>query len=118
MKKNNSKKVLIITTIGMLAILIMVIGTTYALMLQCRKIAVGYASKYNYVFHNNSIVNGQFTVRKLDMIDMTDKMASDVIEIYPALENAVIRRRVYARFSTLNQMLNEKDGYHSAFNLH
>ena len=45
------------------------------------------------------------------MIDMTDKMASDVIEIYPELENAVIRRRVYARFSTLNQMLNEKDGY-------
>ena len=87
------------------------IGTTYALMLQCRKIAVGYASKYNYVFHNNSIVNGQFTIKKLDMIDMTDKMASDVIEIFPALENAVIRRRVYARFSTLNQMLNEKERY-------
>ena len=36
------------------------IGTTYALMLQCENIGLGYESKYNYIFHNNSIVNSTF----------------------------------------------------------
>lgn len=39
------------------------------------------------------------------MLDMTDKMAKDVCAAYPGLEKAVKRRQVYARFSTLNQML-------------
>ena len=81
------------------------IGTTYALMMQCDEIAVGYESKYTYVFHNNSIVNSSFKLSKLDMLDMTDKMAKDVCAAYPGLEKAVKRRQVYARFSTLNQML-------------
>lgn len=82
------------------------IGTTYALMMKCGKIAVGYESKYNYIFHNNSIVNGEFKPNKLDMLEMTDKMATDVIDRYPELWKGVQRRQVYARFSTLNQMLN------------
>ena len=82
------------------------IGTTYLLMMQCEKIAVGYESKYNYVFHNNSIVNGTFNLKKLDLLEMTDKMAEDVKENFPMLANATLRRQVYARFSTLNQMLN------------
>ena len=85
------------------------IGTTYALMLQCENIALGYESKYNYIFHNNSIVNSTFKLNKLDMLDMTDKMAKDVLNVYPDLKDAVLRRQVYARFSTLNQMLNCTD---------
>lgn len=85
------------------------IGTTYALMMQCDKIAVGYQSKYTYVFHNNSIVNGSFSIKKLDLLEMTDKMAKEVTERFPRLENAVLRRQVYARFSTLNQMINTND---------
>ena len=36
-------------------------------------------------------------------------MARDVIYRYPELRQAVLRRQVYARFSTLNQMLNVDD---------
>lgn len=86
------------------------IATTYALMLQCDHIAVGYESKYNYIFHNNSIVNGAFKRSKFDLVEMTDKMAKDVLTVYPRLDKAVLRRRVYARISTLNQMLSAK-GY-------
>ena len=87
------------------------IGTTYALMLQCDTgIAVGYESKYHYMYHMNSIVNSSFSPRKFDMLEMTDKMAHDVIRACPSLKQAVLRRRVYARFSTLNQMLNA-EGY-------
>lgn len=85
------------------------IATTYKLMARCEKISVGYESKYNYVFHENSIVNSKFTPKKLDLLEMTDIMAKDVREKYPRLEKAVLRRRVYARFSTLNQMLGVKN---------
>lgn len=85
------------------------IGTTYALMLQCDKIAVGYQSKYNYIFHSNSIVTSAFKPSKLDMLEMTDKMAKDVLGVYPELKEAVLRRKVYSRLSTLNQMLHTKE---------
>ena len=85
------------------------IGTTYKLMLQCDKIGCGYESKYHYIFHANSIVNGKFKKSKLDMLEMTDQMAKDVTAKYPELEQPVLRRRVYARLSTLNQMLDEKE---------
>ncbi len=80
------------------------IATTYKLMLQCDKIAVGYQSKYNYIIRSNSIVNGKFNPKKLDLLEMTDNMGKEVLTVYPDLEKAVLRRRVYARFSTLNQM--------------
>lgn len=82
------------------------IATTYALMLQCKDIAVGLESKYNYILRKNSIVYGSFNPKKLDLLEMTDQMARNVLNYYPDLEKAVMRRRVYARFSTLNQMLN------------
>lgn len=85
------------------------IGTTYKLMLQCNKIAVGYESKYNYIVRNNSIVNCSFSIRKFDLLETTDDMAENVLKVYPDLEKAVMRRRIYARFSTLNQMSKTKD---------
>ena len=82
------------------------IATTYALMLQCDQIAVGLESKYNYILRSDSIVYGSFNEKKLDLLEMTDQMAENVLQVYPDLKDAVLRRRVYARFSTLNQMLN------------
>ncbi|WP_300766235.1 glycosyltransferase family 2 protein [uncultured Acetatifactor sp.] len=80
-------------------------ATTYILMMKCEKIAIGYESKYNYIFRNNSIINSEFNRNKLDLIEITDKMALDIIQKYPDLKKAVLRRQIYARFSTLNQML-------------
>ena len=40
---------------------------------------------------------------------MTDQMANDVLRVYPDLKKAVLRRQVYARFSTLNQSLKGKN---------
>ena len=85
------------------------IGTTYALMLQCETIAIGYESKYTYVLRSNSIVSGKFKPSKLDLLEMTDRMGKDVLKVYPDLRKAVLRRRIYARFSTLNQMLDTND---------
>lgn len=84
-------------------------AATYRLIKECDRIAVGYESKYNYVFHENSIVNSEFRPNKLDLIEVTDLMAEDIRKWYPELEDAAVRRQVYARFSTLNQMLETQD---------
>ena len=80
------------------------IATTYALMMKAKRIAVGYRSTYTYMYRPNSIVNGPFNPHKIDLLKTTDMMAKGVISVYPDLRNAVIRRRVYSRFSTLNQL--------------
>lgn len=81
------------------------IATTYRLMMKCESIAVGYESKYNYILRETSIVRGAFNPHKLDLLEMTDAMGREVSAAWPDLADAVLRRRVYARFSTLNQML-------------
>lgn len=85
------------------------IGNTYRFFIASEKIACGYEPQYYYMIRSNSIVTGSFNMRKLDLLEMTDQMAEVVEKKYPALKAAVLRRRVYARFSTLNQMKNTKE---------
>lgn len=82
------------------------IGSTYFLFAQCNSVACGFSPKYNYMIRNNSIVTSGFNRSKLDLLEMTDQMANFVKKKFPDLKNAVLRRQVYARFSTLNQMAN------------
>lgn len=85
------------------------IGSTYKLFEKCNTVECGFEGKYYYVIRNNSIVTSKFTMKKLDLLEMTDQMAHDVTKRYPDLESATKRRQVYARFSTLNQTLSEKN---------
>lgn len=85
------------------------IATTYKLMMRAGEVAVGWESKYNYMLRESSIVYSAFNPRKLDLLEMTDGMAREVAEAWPELSGAALRRRVYARFSTLNQMLDTRD---------
>lgn len=85
------------------------IATTYKFFLASGQIACGYSSKYYYMIRKNSIVGCSFNRKKLELIDMTDRMAMDVLRVYPDMEEAILRRRVYSRFSTLNQMLDTSE---------
>lgn len=85
------------------------IATTYKLFIKSGKIAVGYESKYNYVYRSDSIVNSRFNEKKLELIEMTDKMSLDVLDKMPCLKNEVCARQVYSRISTINQMIGVKE---------
>lgn len=80
------------------------IATTYKTFIASGRVGCGYVSKYNYYVRGSSIVRSTFSARKFDLLEMTDRMGRDVIEKFPTLEGAILRRRVYARFSTLNQL--------------
>ena len=81
------------------------IGTTYLLFDQCDQVICSFIPKYYYVIRENSIVTSKFNSQKLYMIEMTNKMADFVDKKYPNMKSATLRRRGYAYFSTLNQML-------------
>lgn len=80
------------------------IATTYKTFLLSDRIAVGEQAKYNYMFRTDSIVNNDFSPQKIDLISMTESMATDVESVYPDLKQATLRRIIYAYISTLNQM--------------
>ncbi|XOQ51816.1 MAG: Glycosyltransferase, group 2 family protein [Succiniclasticum sp.] len=85
------------------------IGTTYKLFIQSKIIACGFSPKYTYHIRENSITTSSFNLSKLDLLEMTDQMAKDVVQLYQDLKKAVLRRQVYARLSTINQTLTVDD---------
>lgn len=85
------------------------IGSTYKLFEKAELVECGFKPKYYYCIRPNSIVTGDFSPSKLDLLEMTDRMAKSVLEYYPDLKQAVKRRQVYARFSTLNQTLGHRE---------
>lgn len=84
------------------------IGTTYKTFIESKWIACGFKSKYFYVVREKSIVTSKFSIRNFDLLKMTDQMGKDVVSFFPDLDKAVLRRRMYARFSLLNKMIGTK----------
>lgn len=84
------------------------IATTYKFFLAAKNVCVGYESKYSYIYRTNSIVNRSFNMKKMELIEMTDMMADDVLNHIEGLDSAVMARRAYARISVINQMIKVK----------
>lgn len=89
------------------------VGTTYRLVLQCPQVAVLSAPEYNYYQNPDSITQQEFSLRKLDLIDLTDQMCDELLQwgkklnpkAQETLENLTRKRRMHARFSILRQIV-------------
>lgn len=89
------------------------VGTTYKLVLQCDEIAVTSAREYNYYQNTDSITQQSFTLRKMDLLDLTDQMCDEILqwgkkqsgEDQKLLRNLTKKRRMHARFSILRQIV-------------
>lgn len=96
------------------------VGTTYRLVLQCPEIAVTTLRGYNYYQSAGSITQQNFSLRKMDLIDLTDQMCDEIIQWgksrSPAdqtlLLNLTNKRRMHARFSILRQIVMLEAGNH------
>ena len=86
-------------------------ATTYLLIDQCDKIAIGSESKYYYIIRSNSITTKSFSPKKMQLIQSTKEMCEYVKDKYPDLEKATDRRLMYAYLSTLSQLANSKEKY-------
>ncbi len=96
------------------------VGTTYRLVLQCPEIAITSLPGYNYYQNDHSITQQSFSLRKMDLIDLTDQMCDDLLQwgkSRPAsdqelLLNLTHKRRMHARFSILRQIVMLEAGKH------
>lgn len=80
-------------------------GTTYKVVDKIEEyIAFGNKAKGYYVIRSNSNMRSSFSLKKLDMIELTDEMCDYLDVHYPNLKNFILRRRLYARFNVLRQM--------------
>ena len=80
-------------------------GTTYRFILAAGRVALGTTGQYVYAVRGQSIVTAAFSERKLDLVELSDRMCDEAVARFPRLARAALRRRVYVRFSTVNQML-------------
>lgn len=79
--------------------------TTYRLIMKCHKIAYGNKSIYNYYKRENSAMTSEFNMKKMDLIELSDKMCDNIESKYPELKCSTDKKRVTARFSILRQIL-------------
>ena len=80
-------------------------GTTYKLIKKCKNIIYGNIGKYIYIVRDDSIMNSKFSLKKMDLIELTDIMAEELDKDFPILKDAIIKRKMQSRFSVLRQIL-------------
>ena len=83
-------------------------ATTYKLIHLANVIAVSSRPIYNYVMRNNSISQGDFNLKKMELITSTNEMTDFIKKEYPDLEMACNRRMMWAYLSTLSQLAKSK----------
>lgn len=89
------------------------VGTTYRLVLKCPNIAISALPAYLYYINPDSITQQAFSLKKLDLITLTDKMCDDLViwgkdqdaHTLSDIEGLTKKRRMHARFSILRQMV-------------
>lgn len=84
------------------------LGTTYKLIMNCKFIAYGNEEKYYYYKRSNSIINSQFSLKRLDVINLSKQLAKDINAEFPNLRDETNRIIIYSKFSVLRQVVNSK----------
>ena len=68
------------------------VATIYKAFLNANKVVYINQNIYYYVYHGESISHKPFNLQKLDLIEFTEKMAKDILQIYPDLESEALLR--------------------------
>jgi glycosyltransferase involved in cell wall biosynthesis len=80
------------------------LGTTYKLFLKSSMIVNSNAKKYYYLQRKNSIETSSFSPKKMDLLEMCDKLRDDVLKQYPDLVSAWACRFISANFHLIFQI--------------
>lgn len=83
-------------------------GTIYKTIMKCPYVAYGDESKYNYYKRSNSIMNSKFNGRKLDLLEMTELMCTEIDNEFSELKKYTEKKRIHSNFSILRQMIYSK----------
>lgn len=67
-------------------------ATVYKFVLDSNKIVASIVPRYGYRIREGSIMREKFSIKKMDIIDVTSHMYEDIIEVYPDLKDTVSSR--------------------------
>ncbi|WP_297633617.1 glycosyltransferase [uncultured Clostridium sp.] len=81
------------------------IAIMYEILNEAKKIVFGPERKYFYLIRKSSIMNESFNIRKMDLIEYTDRMIEFIDMNYPNLKKAARRRGNISNFNMLRQVL-------------
>lgn len=86
-------------------------ATIYKIIDKCEKIAINSVPIYHYMKRKDSITQGKFSIKKLELLDATQQMTDYVRNKYNNLSTACDRKMLWAYFSVLSQyaVSNQKD---------
>ncbi len=87
------------------------LATEYKLFSKCNKIVHGNSIKYYYLIRKNSITTSQFSIKRMELIDIAEEMLDFILDKYPGIKKAAISRYVSANFQILLQAPNEKNQF-------
>lgn len=81
------------------------IAIMYELINKVNKVGFGSKKNYYYLIRKDSIMNKEFNVKKMDLIEFSKKMVLFIDEKYPDLRKAARRRENISNFNLLRQVL-------------
>lgn len=84
-------------------------GTTYKYFLKSKRVCYCPDPLYIYYQNKNSIMRQKFSLKKHDLIELTDKMCSDLQKHYPDLRDVIVKRKIHSRISFLRQAYLDKN---------
>ena len=79
------------------------VAITPIIFAQSSSIIVSPEITYYYVINKNSVTTTKNYQKKIEHIEMTERMSTKIIDIFPDLKPAAMRRNMYARLSVLSQ---------------
>lgn len=85
------------------------LATTYLVFDNCTKIVYGSLQKYNYILRENSITTSQFSIKRMELIDIAEQMLSFISAKYPDIEKAAISKFISSNFQIFLQTPKEKN---------
>lgn len=81
------------------------IATIYKAILKANKIAYLPNEKYFYLKREGSITNEKFNIKRLDLIEATDKMCDDIAKYSPLLKIDCINCKAHARIAIIRLIM-------------
>lgn len=87
------------------------LATEYKLFSKCNKIVHGSLIKYYYLIRKNSITTSEFSIKRMELIDIAEEMLDFISTKYPDIKKSAISRYVSANFQILLQAPKEKDQF-------
>ncbi len=79
-------------------------GTVYKYIIESGGVAYGSKSIYFYCKNRNSTMNCNFTLKKMDLLILSNEMCRNIIKKFPNLKQATDEKMIAARFSILRMI--------------